>query len=414
MWSLFLLAAVACPSMHLVSSSAGLAGVVGQQITPLTPETLDAWLSKRSPQCPPLKVWAEEGMAVPVLPRALAVEVKRFAPEDASIIREGGYDQLPESVRQMYRRSAMQPPVYFAAVEVEQPTIRMWTGEPFTLFAMPQVDVTPPYATVRSSKINYQDQGFAVTWVKQKAWLALGSWPLPIRFVDDGRSKVESGPALNPMEPLLPGDQSGNDMIPLPPLKVPKVKRCTALALVSDQRGLTAIDGPKATPLTGPAAAARWLEGLRASGCQLPLTWWHAEGTPQPKPDGVPGKITFATFAPGLATFWGEQELRALPGPLLEESNVFPPDMVVKVKVKVPMLSACGDPPGPEWKPAPPAMARLELQALQVELPFAVLDPRRLQWSGLSGTSGRCSPRWVEREVLLRVPPTALPIRLAQ
>lgn len=59
-------------------------------------------------------------------------------------------------------------------------------------------------------------------------------------------------------------------------------------------------------------------------------------------------------------------------------------------------------------------MAMLEPQELRVEAPFAVLDAKRLRWSGLESTSGRCTPSWELREVLLRVPPTALPIRLAQ
>ena len=164
------------------------------------------------------------------------------------------------------------------------------------------------------------------------------------------------------------------------------------------------------------AAARRWLSRLRATGCRLPIVYWHLEGTPPPKLDPGFGAVTFQTFAPGVPTQWGETELRTLPDPTMLEKIGLPPEgMVIRARVKVPLLLTCADPPASaDWKPAPPAMARLELQALRVEAPYAVFNESRLIWSGLSGTSGRCQPRWEERDVLLQVPPTALPIRLAK
>ncbi len=413
MWSLVLLAAAACPSMHLVSSSAGLAGVRADQVEPLAPETLDAWLAKRAPGCPKVTVWAEEGLDV--LPAGLLSVAKRFPQEDPSIIRGDRYATLPESVRRLYPRSALNEPVAFVATELEQPRASMWTGPIEALFANAQTEVTPPYVTVRSSRIAWQDLGFEVSWSREKTWLAMGGWPLPIRFIDDGRAALPAAGKRAPRQPLIPGSlDEPRDMIPLPKEPPILVKRCTSLAIVAAPRGLTVIDGPQATPMEDEAGARKWLASLRARGCRLPLVYWHLEGTPPPMLSPAFGSVSFQTFPPGVQTQWGETELRTLPGPMMENAGVSPGEMVIRARVSVPMLSACADPGGPGWRPAPPLMARLELQELRVEAPYAVFSASRLRWAGLSGTSRRCAPQWEERDVVLRVPPTALPIRLVK
>lgn len=59
------------------------------------------------------------------------------------------------------------------------------------------------------------------------------------------------------MAPLLPGEGA------------PAPGRCTSLALVTDRRGLTALDGRRATPLDNLEQALLWLNALRSSGCQF-------------------------------------------------------------------------------------------------------------------------------------------------
>ena len=397
MWTFVLLAAAACPPNDLVTSSAGLAGISQGKLDPLTAQTLPAWFAGRPAGCT-TTVWVEQGLAPPPVPKGARVEVKSFKKEAASIIRNAGYPQLPEDLRAMYPLS-IGGQVGFIAVTLDQPTLRPWSGPAYRLLPNPQTELTPPFVTVRSSKIDYASPGFAVTWSKEKAWLPVGGWPLPIRFIDDGRADLPTEPPRAPLVPLGPAMKAAG-------------KRCLALALVSTERGLTAIDGPRAQPLAGLEAASAWLRARRAQGCKLALTWWHPEGSAQPKPGSALGPVTFSTFAAGAPTFWGERELRTVPEAVLERSAPQPDEMVVRARVLVPYLLVCADPPGSSWKPPPPFPAQLEVQELRVEAPFAVFEPKRLRWSGAETTSGRCPPRWQEDDVLLRIPPTALPVRI--
>lgn len=410
MWILLVLAATSCPHLDVVSSSAGLAGIRAGKVDPLTPETLGAWVTKRPPGCAdPVTVWVERELPTPALPKSVLVEVKRFERESSVIIRSGGYANLPKDVRALYPH----PPgeaVGFIEATIDQPTTREWTGPAYRLIPNPQTEITPPFVTVRSSKILYQAPGFAVTWSQEKTWLAVGGWPLPIRFIDDGRGPLPTEPQRAPLKQIWPGMEDAKEGAEPPAV----ARGCVPLALVSSTRGLTAIDGKTATPLENVDAAVAWVKHLRGKGCKQRLTWWHAEGTPAPAASKSLGPVTFATFTGETSTLWGERELRTAPAEVLERSRPAAADMALRVRIPVPYLSTCADPPGPNWKPDEPFLASLELQSLDVQAPFAVLDPKKLRWSGAEGTSGRCAPTWKEEDVLLRIPPTALPVRLAR